>query len=129
MPLSSASALRHRAYTAAMVRFDPLSSRSDDLRRWSRQFTETTPIAEVTPRQHAIVVGVVHKMRILPGRALETTVEDGTGRLTAEWVGRSQLPGVGLGTALRLSGTVAVDSDGRRRMRNPEYQSVAEPYT
>lgn len=111
-----------------MVRFNPLSSRSEDLRRWSRQFPDTVPIAEVTPRQRATVVGVVQKMRILPGKALETTVEDGTGRLTAEWVGRSQLPGVGLGTALRLSGTVALDTDGRRRMRNPDYQSVAEPY-
>ena len=115
-------------YTAAMVRFDPLSSRAGDLRRWSRQFTDATPIAEAIPRQQATVVGVVHKIRILPGKALETTVDDGTDRLTAEWVGRSQLPGVELGTALRLQGTVALDQDGRRRMRNPDYQSVAEPY-
>lgn len=121
--------MQERTYTAAMVAFDPLSSRSEDLRRWSRQFSDTTPIGEVTPRQRATVVGVIHKMRLRPGKALETTVEDGTGRLTAEWVGRSQLPGVGLGSALRLSGTVAVDGDGQRRMRNPDYQSVAEPYT
>ena len=112
-----------------MVSFDQLSSRAADLRRWSRQFTDATPISEVTPRQRATVVGVVHKVRIVPGRALETTIEDGTGRLTAEWAGRSQLPGVELGTALRLSGTVALDNDGRRRMRNPDYQSVAEPYS
>ena len=112
-----------------MARVDPLSERAADLRRWSRQFADTTPIAHVTPRQRATVVGVVHKMRLVPGKALETTVEDGSGRLTAEWVGRSRLPGVELGNALRLTGTVAVDDGGGLRMRNPDYQSVAEPYS
>ena len=112
-----------------MVLLDPLSSRAEDLRRWSRQFADTTPIGQVIPRQRATVVGVVHKIRLLPGKALEATIEDGTGRLTAEWLGRFQLSGVELGSGLRLSGTVAVDPDGKRRMRNPDHQPVAEPYS
>lgn len=111
-----------------MGSLDPLSPGAEDLRRWSRQFPDTTPIAELRPRRGATVAGVVHKIRLLPGRSLEATVDDGSGRLTAEWVGRSRLAGIELGSGLLLSGTVAVDNDGRRRMRNPDYQSVAEPY-
>ncbi len=105
-----------------------LRTRAEDLRRWRAEFSSTVPIDSVTPRQKAVVVGVVSKIRLVPGRGFDVTIEDGTGRLVASWTGRSRLPGVDLGAGLRLDGTVASDPDGTLRMRNPEYALVAEPY-
>jgi hypothetical protein len=107
---------------------DPLVSRDQDLRRWQRTFDDATPIADLEPRRSATAVGVVKRIRIDPGTSLELTVEDGTGELVAAWTGRTQLRGVELGSALRLTGTVAADPEGRRRMRNPAWQLVTEPY-
>lgn len=103
-------------------------ARAEDLRTWRAEYPDTVPIAQVQARRRSIVVGVVFKVRLERGRAFEVVVEDGTGRLAASWSGRSALPGIDLGAGLRLEGTVAVDRDGTLRMRNPEYDLVAEPY-
>ena len=108
--------------------FDPIVSRDADLRAWREEFTDTTEIRKLRPRQTQTCVGVVHKIRLVPGRQLEVTVEDGSGRLTALFTGRSNLPGLELGTALRLTGTVAGNGDGALQMRNPGWSSVSEPY-
>jgi len=102
--------------------------REEDLRRWREQYSDTVPIAEVQPRHRAHVVGVVQKLRLVPERGLDVTVEDGTARMTASWTGRTRLPGIELGAGLVLTGTVALERDGSRRMRNPEYALVAGPY-
>jgi hypothetical protein len=102
--------------------------RNEDLRRWRAQFQDATPIGSLPPRERAVAVGVVHKIRLVPGKGLEVTLEDGTGRLTASWSGRSNLPGLELGAGLRITGTVAEERDGGLRVRNPEYALVAEPY-
>lgn len=103
-------------------------ARAADLRRWRSEYPDATAIDSVKPRHRTVVVGVVSRIRLVPGRGLEVTIEDGSEELTASWTGRSTLPGVELGAGLRLSGTVAVERDGSLRMRNPEYALVAEPY-
>ena len=107
--------------------FDPSVSRDADLRVWREQFTDAQPISELQPRQRGTCVGVVEKIRLDPGRQLEVTVEDGSGRLTAIFTGRSNLPGLELGAALRLTGTVA-GANGTAEMRNPTWAPVTEPY-
>lgn len=108
---------------------DPAAkARAEDLRRWRSEYSDATAIDSLTPRHKAIVVGVVFKIRLLPGRGVEVTVEDGSGQLTASWTGRTSLPGIELGAGLRLSGTVSRERDGSLRIRNPEYALVAEPY-
>jgi hypothetical protein len=108
---------------------DPLlAARDEDLRLWRSEYPAATPISELTPRHPATAVGVVTRVRLVPRKSIEVDVEDGTGRLAATWTGRTRLPGVQLGAGLRLTGTVAVDSGGTVRMRNPEYALVAEPY-
>jgi hypothetical protein len=104
------------------------STRNQNLRRWRSQFADATPIAELRPRHQGTCVGVVYKIRLVPNRSIDVTVEDGSERLTATWTGRTLLPGVELGGGLRLTGTVAVE-DGLRLMRNPEWSLVVEPYT
>jgi hypothetical protein len=105
-----------------------LRAREEDLRTWRSEFPDATPIGEVRPRHPTQVVGVVWKLRLIPGRSIEASIEDGTGRLTGVWTGRTRLPGVALGAGLELTGTVALERDGRLLMRNPEYALVAEPY-
>lgn len=107
---------------------DTAVMRDKDLRTWRAQFPETTPIADLVPRQQGTVVGVVARLLVDPGGPLEVTVEDGTGDVTGVFHSRRALPGLELGRALRLAGVVAVDTDGRRFMRNPACEPVTEPY-
>ena len=107
--------------------FDPTVSRDADLRVWREQFGDATPISDLRPRQRETCVGVVEKIRLDPGRQLAVTVEDGSGRLTAVFTGRSNLPGLELGAALRLTGTVGTAGD-TIEMRNPTWAPVTEPY-
>jgi hypothetical protein len=102
-------------------------NRNEDLKRWQAQFTDTTPIAKLRPRQQGTCVGVVHKIRLVPGRYIDVTIEDGTERLTATWTGRSALSGIELGGALKLTGTVAI-AEGTLRMRNPDWSLIVEPH-
>lgn len=102
--------------------------RDRDLRAWRAQFPEATPIADLVARQAGTVVGVVARLLVDPHGPWEVTVEDGTGDVTGVFHNRRALPGLELGRALRLSGVVAVDADGRRFMRNPACEPVTEPY-
>jgi hypothetical protein len=52
---------------------------------------------------------------------LEAVVSDGTGEITASWMGRSHIPGLGLGTGVVLEGVVARDRDGLK-MVNPRFE-------
>ena len=107
---------------------DPDAVRAADLRAWHTEFPDAAEIATVTPRHKATCVGVVHKIRLVPGRQIEVTIEDGTGRLRAVFTGRTSLPGLELGSGLRVSGMVGEDNDGSAQMRNPAWWHVSDPY-
>jgi hypothetical protein len=107
--------------------FDPSVDRDADLQVWREQFPDTIAIRDLHVRHQQTCVGVVAKIRLVPGKQLEVTIEDGSGQLTAIFSGRSQLAGVELGGGLQVSGTVA-DEEGELRMRNPAWHPVAEPY-
>ncbi len=108
---------------------DPTVSREEDLRTWRSQYTDAVPIGEARPRHKTTCVGVVHKIRLVPGRQLEVTIEDGTGRLTGVFTGRSNLAGLELGAGIRMTGTVADAGEAGLQVRNPTWASVSEPYT
>ncbi len=67
-----------------------------------------SPIGEVRWRQQVVVRGRVRSMRITHanngGGTLELVVVDETGGLTAMFAGRTELPGVDLGTTVELRG-------------------------
>lgn len=107
---------------------DPSVARDAELRRWREGFPDVSAIADLADRQPGVCVGVVSAIRLVPRRSVEVTVEDGSGRLVASWPGRTSLRGVALGGALRLAGTVSQEADGTRRMRNPAFAPVQEPY-
>lgn len=113
--------LQFRPADAAVVR-------DHDLRRWQAGFGDVPMIADLEPRQRGTCVGVVKSIRLDPGHSLDVAIEDGSGTLVARWSHRSELGGLELGSGLRLEGTVAEDADGTRRMLNPAWVPVSEPY-
>lgn len=106
---------------------DPVDADAD-LRRWADRFPDAVPIGALVPRREQAVVGVVTGLRLLPGRWLTVVLRDGSGEVEATWTGRSSLPGVDLGGALRCAATVAEEPDGRRVLRSPAWRPVAGPF-
>jgi hypothetical protein len=86
-----------------------------------------TPIADVTPRTPVRMAGEVRSVRIVPragAPAVEATVSDGGGSVTAVFLGRRKIAGVSTGRRLLLEGVVAVD-DRRLLVYNPRYELLA----
>jgi hypothetical protein len=97
------------------------------LDRWCQLFEGTTRIEDLEPRAHATALGVIERLRLVPGESIEVVVSDGTGRLRASWHAREAFPGLELGRGLRLEGTVCTD-EGVAHMRNPTWCLVRDPY-
>jgi amino acid transporter len=84
----------------------------------------TVPIGEVRWRQRVQIEGRVRTLRVQPlsGTAtLECVVEDDTGGLSLVFLGRSDIPGIKIGTRLRAEGT-AGEHHGRLAILNPLYE-------
>src|SRR3712207_5584791 len=77
---------------------DPVQLRAADLQTWRGEYADAEPLNAVLPRRKATCVGVVSKVRYVPGRHIEVTLDDGTRRLRAVFTGRTHLPGVELGS-------------------------------
>ena len=102
--------------------------RVDELRGWAASIPDTVRIAEVRERAKVRVAGVVRRLTLYPageesGTALSAVIDDGTGELTAHWVGRDRIRGLRLGTKVVLEGVVA-RARGTLRMVNPHYEFV-----
>jgi hypothetical protein len=84
---------------------------------------ETVPIATARPRIRARFEGDVRKIRIQPLAAvptLEVVLDDGTGRLTALFMGRRGIAGVECGRRLAIEGTPVAGERGLT-LYNPAY--------
>jgi len=82
-----------------------------------------TPMGEIEPRSQVRVVGEVRSVRIVPragADALEATIHDGSGKLTAVFLGRRKIPGISPGRRLVLEGVVAREH-GYNNVYNPLY--------
>lgn len=87
------------------------------------QGLDVTPIAEAPLRTPVRVGGEVQETRVVPqagSPSLRVTVDDGTGRATAMFSGRSRIPGLGLGKGVLLEG-VARQEGGQLVLLNPSY--------
>jgi amino acid transporter len=85
-----------------------------------------TPIDDVRWRDHVRVRGQVRSVRVAPQRdvpTLECTIDDGTGTLTAVFLGRRDLAGVKVGSRIEVIGTVGVHQN-RLAILNPDYRLV-----
>lgn len=98
----------------------------DQLGAWCTLFDGCQRIEEIRPRQPATVLGVIQRLRLVPGESVEAVVTDGTGRLRAIFNGEL-IAGLELGRGLRLQGTVCMEG-GMAVMRNPSWRIVQDPY-
>lgn len=87
---------------------------------------DVVPLDQVVPRRRATVAGEVRSVRIVPragADALEVTLSDGRGVLTAVFLGRRRIGGITPGRRLVLEGMVGYE-EGRAVIYNPTYTLV-----
>jgi hypothetical protein len=97
----------------------------DRLRDWSGT-QESEPLDQLELRKPVRMAGEVRSVRIIPragADALEVHVSDGRGSVTAVFLGRRRIAGLGLGRRIILEG-VAVQSGSQRFVYNPLYTLV-----
>jgi hypothetical protein len=88
-----------------------------------RRSGELVAIADVRWREKVSVQGRVRSLRVRPLAdvpSLECVLADDTGSLSAVFHGRREIPGIRIGTELRVEGTV-IDHHGRLALLNPRY--------
>ena len=86
-------------------------------------------IANVRYRDRVRVAGRVRSVRVAPmneAPTLELEVDDGTAAISAVFLGRRQLAGVGVGSKLVVEGTVGLHRQ-RLAMLNPVYELRIAP--
>lgn len=82
-----------------------------------------TPITEITPRVRTRLGGEVRSVRMVPragAPALEVTITDGRGAVTAVFLGRRKIAGITPGRKLLVEG-VAGKQANRYLLFNPLY--------
>jgi hypothetical protein len=85
---------------------------------------EVTPIGEARARVRARFEGEIRRVRIQPLAAVPTLVvmlEDGTGRVSALFMGRRGIAGVECGRRLAIEGTPVAGERGLT-LYNPAYE-------
>jgi hypothetical protein len=103
--------------------------RAESIREWAAGVPGATPIAQAKPRTVATVAGVVEGIRVRPREgvpAIEAVITDGSGSITAVWLGRRMLPGLTLGCRLLLEGRLGGDPQSMQIM-NPRYEFAGAP--
>jgi len=93
----------------------------------ARLGTAQLVIADVEWRQRVRVTGTVSALRVQPMSgtcALECTLVDDTGGISALFLGRRTIAGIQIGTKLTVEGMV-VDHHGRLAIMNPVYEISA----
>lgn len=108
----------------------PEETRARNLQEWAGTIPDTIRIKDITPRCGCKAVGVVQKIRIDPRAgtgSVEVTLDDGTGRLLARWLGRSKLNGFALGMGLEVEATAGGHAGEELVVLNPRYRLVPGP--
>jgi len=120
----------------ALRRFLARLSESDELRMdeelhaWADSIPGTERIADATPRRRVKLAGMVRRITVRPVEgfeALEVVLTDGTGMVTARWLGRRKIPGLLLGSRLVIEGVLG-EEQGVRRVVNPNYEFLSAPH-
>ncbi len=96
----------------------------DEIRTWSDAIPGAQRISACPRREPVRVAGLVNRLRLRPlngSVSLEAVISDGTGEVTATWLGRNHIPGLSLGTGVVLEGVLAQERDGLR-MVNPRFE-------
>jgi len=108
----------------------PEATRATNLKEWADSIPETIRIKDIAPRCGCRAVGVIQKIRIDPRTgtgSVEVTLDDGTGRLLARWLGRSKLNGIALGKGLEVEATAGDHAGDELVVLNPSYRLMPGP--
>lgn len=89
----------------------------------TRQFDGSAPIAEAQWRQKVTVEGRVHSVQLgaAAGRSMEVQIFDETGGMRLLFMGRTRIPGIEPGRAVRVTGRVGRYRD-HLAIANPTYE-------
>lgn len=105
--------------------------RAASVREWAAGQPGVTLIFEAKPRTVVRIAGIVEGIRVRPREgvpAIEAVVTDGSGSVTAVWLGRRLLPGLQLGKRLVLEGRLGGDPQSLQLM-NPRYEFAGSTQT
>lgn len=108
----------------------PEVTRATNLQEWADSIPGTIRIKDIAPRCGCRAVGVIQKIRIDPRAgtgSVEVTLDDGTGRLLAKWLGRSKLNGIALGKGLEVEATAGGQAGEELVVLNPSYRLMPGP--
>ena len=129
--------MRHRLYIDGLMfkrlrqrlSQDRADLRADTIRAWAASVEGVTAIGDADPRSVVRLAGVVENVRVRPREgvpAFEAVVSDGTGTVTAVWLGRRVIPGLALGSRLIIEGRLGGDRD-RMQVVNPSFEFAPAP--
>jgi cytochrome c-type biogenesis protein CcmE len=99
---------------------------AEELRAWASTVPGTIRIAEAPLRERVKLAGMVRRVTVRPVEgfeALEAVLSDGTGEVSARWLGRRTIPGLVLGSRISVEGVLGKDGEVLR-MVNPTYEFV-----
>jgi hypothetical protein len=102
----------------------------EELRQWAASIPGTVRIADARVRDRVKLAGMVRRVTVRPIEgleALEVVLTDGTGMVTARWLGRRKIPGLLLGSRLAIEGVLG-EEQGARRIVNPTFEFVPAPH-
>ena len=97
---------------------------AEEIRTWADEIPGAVPIDHAPERRRVRVAGVVRRITLLPVegfQAFEVVLWDGTGELSARWLGRRSINGLELGSRVVVEGVLGRDH-GKLRMVNPTFE-------
>lgn len=109
------------------VSYDADEQRAEQIRSWAQSVPNVIPIASAEPRSVARIAGVVEALRVRPRegvQAIEAVLTDGSGTVTAVWLGRRNVPGLSLGSRLIIEGRLGGER-ARLHVMNPQFEFAA----
>jgi hypothetical protein len=102
----------------------------EELQAWAASIAGTVRIADAPLRQRVKLAGMVRRITVRPiegFEALEVVLTDGTGMVTARWLGRRKIPGLLLGSRIAIEGVLG-EEQGVKRMVNPTFEFLPAPH-
>ena len=97
---------------------------ASELWSWAASIPGTVRISDAKLRSRVKVAGVVRRITVRPVEGfegLEAVIYDGTGELSAMWLGRRSIPGLILGSHLVIEGVLGLER-GQLRIYNPTFE-------
>jgi RecG-like helicase len=97
---------------------------AEETRAWADTVEGSVRIGDALLRQPVRIAGVIRRITVLPmegKEALQALISDGTGEVTAVFMGRRVIGGLSLGRRVVVEGVLGVHH-GETRMVNPRLE-------